>query len=198
MGGNLSIKKELIHHETEKAILLEIPIRYQNHRWGMWAPKFFTEINEDEHTVELNLPDDFIYEIISIGVSDFDNLTGEELSADDFVVSKEEFENYFDRIYMNTLILKNKVGKQIDKEIRELMWNYDLVLKNIEKLENITTEKSPENPLFDLTLHEEQTETVEKMKDIIYDLIKRKESLFMILRLPGEKVSTSSIYRKKE
>src|SRR5699024_8837519 len=116
MEAKLVVNSKLINHQTEKAILLEVPIRYYNVRWGIWLPKIFTNIKEEERELEINLPNNFIYELKSMGVDDYNNLIGNKMGMHKWVVPKKDFEGFFTKYNMNLLIFRN----EIEKEVKQL------------------------------------------------------------------------------
>jgi len=186
MGKFLFVDSRLIHHKTEKAILLEVPVRYHNMRWGIWIPKVFTNVNKDGSKLEFKLPDDFKYNLVTIGVNNIYNSTGDEGDIFDWEVSEEEFEKFMDEFYINIMIHRhtNEELKQFTKEVRELVRNYDLTLKNIDNLQNLS--QTPSLKLLAKDLSEEDIETMEKMKHVIRRIYNKAEQGFKVIRLPGE------------
>jgi len=171
------VNNKLINHKTEKAILLEVPVRYYNTCWGIWLPKVFTEANDEERTIELNLPSDFKYELVAIKTNNYDKLTGREGDMLKWSVSEEDFESFFTRYNMNLAVIKN----DIEQEIKQLIQNYDSVLKGFDNLQDIT-EKAP----LKIFLEKEDFETLEQLKIIIKRINDKKETMNKLLRLPGE------------
>ena len=113
MWKTMTINKNMIKAETDKAVLIEAPHKSDFDGWAFWFPSKCVHDSKNPAAVSISYKDDFVFRLRKYGKGKFNKHT----VLDEIPLAADEIEEIFDTVNANATPAEEKPMTHIPEQI---------------------------------------------------------------------------------